>query len=105
MTGAASGRSLAEIGRAAAKAAQREALLETLEACGWCLSEAAKALGLGVGTGNVIRSIKTLGLTEDYEAARHGGLIVRGRHHACGLTHDQVGATVPLMVTNSGGNQ
>jgi transcriptional regulator of acetoin/glycerol metabolism len=35
-------RSLAEIGRDAARKAQREALLATLEACGWNLSEAAR---------------------------------------------------------------
>lgn len=105
MSGGGEGRSLAEIGRDASRAAQRAALLETLEACQWCLSEAARVLAMGDGTGNVLRSIKALGLVEEYEAARRSGLIVQGRHRASNLTHDPNGSKVRPMDTSPGGNQ
>lgn len=71
-------RSLAEIGRDAARKAQREALLATLEACGWRLTEAGAAIGLNGGAGNVLRSIRSLGLSAEYEAAKAAGKIRHG---------------------------
>lgn len=69
--------SLAKIGREAAHKAQREALLAALEAHDWHLSAVAKATGLH-NASNVIRSIRTLGLTEEYEAAKADGKIPKG---------------------------
>lgn len=71
-------RSLAEIGRDAARKAQREALLATLEACGWRLTEAGAAIGLNGGAGNVLRSIRSLGLSAEYEEAKAAGKIRHG---------------------------
>lgn len=70
--------SFAEVGRAAAKAAQRETLLEALKANGWNLTATAEALGMGSLPSSVIRSIKTLGLEEEYEKARASGKISPG---------------------------
>ena len=69
--------SLAEIGREAAKKAQREALLATLERLDWNLSATAEELGLS-NTSNVIRSIRALDLDTEYEAARDAGRIPKG---------------------------
>ena len=69
-----SGATLAETGRAA----QRGVLLATLRKQGWNLTATAKALGLA-GPSNVIRSLKTLGLTGEYEAAKARGDIAPGR--------------------------
>jgi len=66
---------LKEIGREA----QRKALLAELEANGWSLTTTARELGL-TGASNVKRSILTLGLEEEYEAAKAAGKIVPGRH-------------------------
>ncbi len=71
--------SFAEVGRAAAKAAQRETLLEALKANGWNLTATAKALGMGSLPSNVIRALKTLDLTEDYERAKKRGDVAPGR--------------------------
>lgn len=65
---------LAEIGREA----QRKALLAELEAQGWNLTATARELGM-TNASNVIRAIKTLGLTEEYEAAKARGDIAPGR--------------------------
>ncbi len=67
--GEAAAESLAEIGRRAARAAQREALLASLERHGWNLTAASEELRVG-SPANVIRSIRTLGLGAEYEAAR-----------------------------------
>lgn len=67
-------RSLAEIGRDAARKAQREALLATLEACGWNLSEAARRLRLGAAR-NTLRLIPRLGLSAEYDEAKAMGKI------------------------------
>lgn len=71
-------RSLAEIGRDAARKAQREALLATLEACGWNMAHAAKALRMG-GTPVVLRSIRSLGLLDEYLDAKRDRRVVAGR--------------------------
>lgn len=68
---------LAEIGRTAAEAAQREALLSTLNEAEWNLSEAARRLGMHTA-GNVIRYIKRLDLEAEYNAAHKAGLIRPG---------------------------
>jgi hypothetical protein len=101
MSGGGEGRYLAEIGRDASRAAQRAALLETLEACQWRLSDAAKTLRMDC-TGNVLRSIKVLGLTDEYQEAKRAGLIVRGRHHLSPLTNDRDHATVRAMEPKTG---
>ena len=67
-------RTLAEIGREA----QREALLAALKSNGWNLTATARDLGLS-GPSNVIRALKTLGLGEQYEAAKARGDIAPGR--------------------------
>lgn len=74
-------RSLAEIGRDAARKAQREALLATLEACGWNLSEAARRLRMGAAAA-VIRSLRKLGLNREYADARARGDVRHGGHRA-----------------------
>jgi len=66
---------LAEIGREA----QRVALLAELKAQGWNLTATARELGLN-NASNVIRSIKSLGLDDEYEAARERGDVAPGRH-------------------------
>ena len=60
---------LAEIGREAAKTAQRKALFAELVRQKWNLAATAVALGVG-GSANVIRAIHSLGLDEEYKAAR-----------------------------------
>ena len=69
---------LAEIGREAARRAQREALLAELKAQDWNLSAVARELGL-TAAGNVLRAIKTLGLDDHYEKAKAAGKINPGR--------------------------
>jgi hypothetical protein len=86
-------RSLADIGRDAARTAQRAALLATLEACGWRMSVAAETLRMG-DTASVLRAIKRLGLTAEYDAARERGLFRRGRHHLPMLTVEPKRGTV-----------
>lgn len=71
-------KTLAEIGREAAHEAQRAALLAELRAQNWNLTAAAQALGL-VNASNVIRSIRTLGLDDEYEQARARGDVAPGR--------------------------
>lgn len=65
--------SLAEIGRRAAKDAQRKALLDALVANDWNLTRTAEAL-LVHGTGNLIRMLKDLA-PDEYEAAKADGRI------------------------------
>ncbi len=101
MSSGGEGRSLAEIGRDASRAAQRAALLEALEACQWRLSDAAKTLRVD-GTPNVLRAIKSLGLVAEYEEAKRAGLIVRGRHHMAPLTNERDHATVRVMEPKTG---
>lgn len=72
-------RSLAEIGRDAARKAQREALLATLEACGWNMSETARRLRMG-NASSVIRSLRGLGLLTEYADAKARGSVRRGGH-------------------------
>lgn len=86
-------RSLAEIGRDAARTAQRAALLGALEACGWRMSVAAKVVGVA-GTSGVLHQIERLGLQAEYADAKARGLFQRGRHHLPTLTVDARRATV-----------
>lgn len=68
---------LAEIGREASHEAQRKALLAELKANDWNLTATSQELGLSNGS-NVIRSIRTLGLEDEYEAAKAAGKIPKG---------------------------
>jgi transcriptional regulator with GAF, ATPase, and Fis domain len=61
--------SFAEIGRRAAKEAQRAALLEALKQEDWNLTAVAKRLSMGAAS-NVIRAIRDLDLREVYDNAR-----------------------------------
>lgn len=63
---------------AVAEAAQREALLGALTANAWNLTAAASALGLH-GPSAVIRYIHSLGLDDQYAAARESGAVKQGR--------------------------
>jgi transcriptional regulator of acetoin/glycerol metabolism len=62
----------AEIGREAAKKAQRDALLAELKAEEWNLSAVAVSLKMGTAS-TVIRAIRALDLSDDYEKARTRG--------------------------------
>lgn len=73
----ATGYTLSEVG----KHAQREALRSVLRETHWNLTRAASHLRLG-GASNVIRAIKALGMTAEYEDAKARGEIVVGRHGA-----------------------
>ena len=87
-------RSFAEIGRAAARDAQRAALLGALEGSGWRLSVVGRQLRIGL-TANVIRAIHSVGLDAEYAAAQAAGL----------LTHDpRRGKVIPSLtrVSESG---
>lgn len=68
---------LAEIGKAAAREAQRAALLKELRTQNWNLSATAESLGLS-NASNVIRAINSLDLADEYEAAKDAGKIPRG---------------------------
>lgn len=61
--------SLAEIGKEAAREAQRVALLAALKKHDWNLAAAGVELSV-VGSANVLRSIRTLGLMDEYKAAK-----------------------------------
>lgn len=69
---------LAQVGRIAAREAQRNALLTELETQNWNLSAVARELGL-VAAGNVLRAIKSLGLDKEYDRAKAAGKIHPGR--------------------------
>ena len=68
---------LAEIGREAAKAAQRKALLAELKRQDWNLTATAETLGVA-SVSNLLRSVVALALEAEYEAAPGAGKIVRG---------------------------
>lgn len=74
---AAHDKSLAEIGRRAARAAQRRALLAALKRHRWNLTVVAEALRLG-SPANAIRSIRSLGLDAEYGAAKAAGKVSPG---------------------------
>lgn len=59
----------AEVGKAAAAAAQRALLLSELEAQNWNLTATGRELEMGEAP-NVLRAIKKLGLNDLYKAAR-----------------------------------
>jgi transcriptional regulator with GAF, ATPase, and Fis domain len=61
--------SFAEIGRKAARDAQRAALLGALIEQGWNLSAVGQSLGLGHPS-NVLRAIKDVGLLKEYNNAK-----------------------------------
>lgn len=71
------GTSFADAGREVARAAQRTLLLAQLESQAWNLSAVAKALGMGTAS-TVIRAIRSLGLQEQYDAARASGAVRPG---------------------------
>lgn len=70
--------SFAEVGRAAAKAAQRETLLEALKANSWNLAATAEAMSMGDASA-VIRALKALA-ADEYAKAKESGKIAPGRH-------------------------
>lgn len=72
------GGSFAEVGREAARAAQRALLLASLERNGWRMSDVAHELRMGDRTA-VRRAIDSLGLVEEFDAARARGLARPGR--------------------------
>lgn len=61
---------------AAANAAKKKLLLETLEKCDWNLTRTAIELGLG-SPSNVARTMKDLGLSRELEKARKDGRVTR----------------------------
>jgi hypothetical protein len=63
-------RSLADIGKAAARRAQRDALLAELEAQEWNLTATAEVFGMAGP--NVIRALKDLAPDEYEKARKHG---------------------------------
>lgn len=65
------------IGYLMSVAIRRRIVQYALEASGWRLSKVAKELQLG-GTGNLLRTIKELGLEPELERARAKGLVRRG---------------------------
>jgi transcriptional regulator with GAF, ATPase, and Fis domain len=62
----------------AGEAAQRELLLQTLKTHGWNLTHTAETLEMA-GPADVLRSMKVLGLSEEYEAAKERGEAKPGR--------------------------
>jgi hypothetical protein len=71
---------LSEIGRRVSELIRRTILLDELEATGWNLSLTAERLRMGSNAQPVIREIKRLGLTEEYEQARESGRVERSGH-------------------------
>ena len=69
----------ARVGREAMHRAQRALLLDALEREGWCLARAGRSLGLGGHCAPVLRAIRCVGLTPEYERARRDGLVRPGR--------------------------
>lgn len=63
----------AEVGRVAARDAQRALLLETCERLGWHLGAVAEALAMGAAS-HVVRALKNLA-PDEYEAARESGKV------------------------------
>lgn len=68
---------LAEIGREASRAAQRKALLAELQRNDWNLTATGAAVGIP-NVSNLIRTIRAVGLEDEYEAAREAGKIPKG---------------------------
>jgi transcriptional regulator with GAF, ATPase, and Fis domain len=66
-------KTFAEVGREAAREAQRKVLLESWKANGWNMTATAEALGMGSGPA-VIRALKTLA-PDEYEAAKTDGRV------------------------------
>lgn len=62
----------------AGEAAQRGLLLQALKECDWNLSRTAESLDV-VDASSVLRSIKLLGLEDEYEAAKVAGKARPGR--------------------------
>ncbi len=70
--------SFAEVGRRAARDAQRAHLLDSLVRNGWNLSAVARELDMS-NASNVRRAIETLELLEHFEKAKADGLVKPGR--------------------------
>ncbi|MDB4930079.1 MAG: hypothetical protein JWM10_2563 [Myxococcaceae bacterium] len=66
-------KTFAEVGREAAREAQRKVLLESWKAHDWNMTATAEALGMGDGTA-VIRALKALA-PEEYDAAKKDGRV------------------------------
>jgi transcriptional regulator with GAF, ATPase, and Fis domain len=66
-----------EVGREAAREAQRRYLLDHLERNDWNLSKTARETGLD-NASNLTKEIHKVGLTAEYEAAKAAGKISKG---------------------------
>ncbi len=73
---------LAEIGKTAMRRAQAEALWTALEAHDFSPSAAAEALSVPGGSANVLRLLKRLGLTAQYDRERAARGLKPGRRPA-----------------------
>jgi hypothetical protein len=71
------GSPISTIGHLLSVAIRRRILRYALESANWKLSEVAKELQLG-GTGNLLRTIKEVGLEPELERARADGRVQRG---------------------------
>lgn len=71
------GNPVSSIGHLMSVAIRRRILHDALEASSWRLSEVAKGLQLG-GVGNLLRTIREVGLEPELERARAEGLVRRG---------------------------
>lgn len=71
-------KTFSEIGAHWRKKGQRAALLRELRRHGWNLTHTAEALEMGNHT-NVLRAIRDLELTDEYDEAKRAGLIRQGR--------------------------
>jgi hypothetical protein len=67
------------MGSLVSAALRRELLLAALELNEWNLARTADFIGAGSSAAPVLRMIRDLGLTEEYEKARAGGRIKPGR--------------------------
>lgn len=65
----------------AGESAQRGLLLGTLESKEWNLTATAEALEMA-GPSDVLRAIKNLGLTEEYDAAKLAGKVSPGNRRS-----------------------
>jgi len=74
------GSTLAIIGNLVSKGIRRRVLLQELQATGWNLCHASERLRLGRGTGNILRAIGDLGLSDEYERVKAEGKVrIHGR--------------------------
>jgi hypothetical protein len=66
---------LALVGNLVANGIRRRMLLKELQATGWNLRHASDRLRLGYGTGNILRAIRDLGLSDEYERIKAEGKV------------------------------